>query len=78
MSTELLIESFSPARVSRAKKLAVVYHSAHGHTEHIARQVRDGATQVPGTEADLRKAVELAETPDELLAYDGYILGSPT
>jgi multimeric flavodoxin WrbA len=24
--------------------LAIVYHSAHGHTEHIARQVAAGAT----------------------------------
>jgi NAD(P)H dehydrogenase (quinone) len=24
-------------------QLAIVYHSAHGHTEHIARHVAEGA-----------------------------------
>ena len=24
-------------------KIAIVYHSAHGHTEHIARRVAEGA-----------------------------------
>lgn len=60
------------------KKLAVIYHSAHGHTAHIAAHVLEGATSVPHTEARLLKAEDLARTPDELLEYDGYILGSPT
>jgi multimeric flavodoxin WrbA len=60
------------------KKLAVIYHSAHGHTEHIAGHVLEGANSVPNTEARLLKAEDLARTPDELLEYDGYILGSPT
>lgn len=59
-------------------KLAIIYHSAHGHTEHIARHVLEGAKSVEGTEAHLLKAEDIAKTPDELLAYDGYILGSPT
>lgn len=60
------------------KKLAVIYHSAHGHTEHIASHVLEGANSVPSTEARLLKAEDLARTPDELLEYEGYILGSPT
>ena len=59
-------------------KLAIVYHSAHGHTEHIARQVCLGTREVAGIEATLVKAEELTSRPDELLRYDGFILGSPT
>lgn len=58
--------------------LAVVYHSAHGHTEHIAQRIIEGALSVPGVEADLCKAEELANAPEALIAYDGIILGSPT
>ena len=60
------------------KKLAVIYHSAQGHTAHIAARVHEGARSAPNTEAHLLKAEDLAATPDELLKYDGFILGSPT
>jgi multimeric flavodoxin WrbA len=60
------------------KKLAIIYHSAHGHTEHIATHISEGANSVLNTEIHMLKAEELAKTPDELLKYDGYILGSPT
>lgn len=59
-------------------QLAIVYHSAHGHTEHIARRVQDGAREVDEVEVHLLKAPDLALAPDTLLAYDGVILGSPT
>ena len=59
-------------------KIAIIYHSGHGHTEHIAGQILAGAAAVPGTEAELLKAWDLSNAPDRLLAYDGYILGSPT
>ena len=59
-------------------KLAIIYHSAHGHTEHIARQVREGALTVPGTEVDLLRAEEVARAPERLLRYDAFVLGSPT
>lgn len=65
-------------RSAEVKKLAVIYHSAHGHTEHIARHVVEGARGVPGTEVHLLKAQSLAGTPDALSAFDGFILGSPT
>lgn len=58
--------------------LAIVYHSAHGHTEHIARQVCIGAAGVEGVEAWLLKAEDIARTPDALVGYDGLIFGSPT
>lgn len=60
------------------KKLAVIYHSAHGHTEHIARQVAKGAGSVPGIEVHLVKVEELTSMPNNLLAFDGFLFGSPT
>lgn len=60
------------------KKLAIIYHSAHGHTEHIAAHVFEGATSVSNTEVHLLKAEELVKAPETLLDYDGYLLGSPT
>ena len=59
-------------------KLAVIYHSAHGHTEHIAHHVVEGASGIAGTNVTLLRAEDLAHTPDALTAYDGFILGSPT
>ncbi len=58
--------------------LAIIYHSAHGHTEHIARQVHLGASAVDGVQAHLVQAEDIARTPDELVGYDGFIFGSPT
>lgn len=60
------------------KKLAIVYHSAHGHTQHIAEQIGMGAKAVDGVHVELLKADGLASQPDELLRYDGIVLGSPT
>jgi multimeric flavodoxin WrbA len=60
------------------KKLAVIYHSAFGHTEQIARQVCEGAQGVADTEVHLLRAEEVAGNPGQLLAFDGFILGSPT
>ena len=59
-------------------KLAIVYHSAHGHTEFIARRILAGASEVEGVEARLLKAQDVALAPDQLIGYDGFILGSPT
>jgi len=60
------------------RKIAIVYHSAHGHTRHIARQVCAGARSVSGVDAGLLDADEAARSPDALVDYDGIILGSPT
>ena len=59
-------------------KLAIIYHSAHGHTEHIARRVLEGAQQLDGVQAHLIKAEDIASRPNDLLDFDGLILGSPT
>ena len=60
------------------KKIAVIYHSAQGHTGHIASLVAEGARSVANSEVQLLRAEDLASAPNELLKFDGYILGSPT
>lgn len=60
------------------RKVAVVYHSAHGHTAFIAQHVVDGLHSVPGVEATLLKAEDVTGSPDRLLEFDGLIWGSPT
>lgn len=59
-------------------RIAILYHSAHGHTEHIARCIGDGTQQVASLQTDLLQAQDLLARPEDLLAYDGLILGSPT
>ena len=59
-------------------KIALVYHSAHGHTRHIATHVAEGARSFTGDEVHLLEAEDLARRPDDLVGYDGIILGSPT
>ena len=41
--------------------LAVIYHSAQGHTEHIASHVADGARCAPNTKVELLKAEDMAK-----------------
>lgn len=60
------------------KKLAVIYHSAHGHTAHIAQHIVEGARGVSGSDVALLRAEDLAGSPGAMTAYDGFILGSPT
>ena len=60
------------------KRVAILYHSAQGHTEHIAQRIRQGLTSSEGVEAELLRADAIATRPEALLAYDGLILGSPT
>lgn len=59
-------------------RLAIIYHSAQGHTEHIATHVAEGARCVANTEVRLLKADEVSSAAEELLLYDGFVLGSPT
>ncbi len=60
------------------QKIAVVYHSGHGHTEHIATHVAAGVRSAEVAEVHLLKADDLAKAPHGLICYDGLILGSPT
>ncbi len=58
--------------------MAIVYHSAHGHTEHLAHHIAEGARSAATAEVDLLKAEDLARDVDRLQGYGGIILGSPT
>lgn len=60
------------------KKIAVVYHSGHGHTEHIAKCVVSGARGVTDIQVDLLKAEALDGNAEQLLGYEGILWGSPT
>ncbi|HEY1103614.1 MAG TPA: flavodoxin family protein [Burkholderiaceae bacterium] len=60
------------------KQLAIVYHSAHGHTAHIASHIGTGARSVPHTAVHLLEAEDVAREPDRLALFDGLVLGSPT
>lgn len=60
------------------KKIAIVYHSAHGHTGHIAQHVADGARTVPDVEVELLEAATAAAAPERLACFDGLVMGSPT
>ncbi len=56
-------------------KILVVYHTGTGNTEKMAELIREGI-ESEGVEAACRKASETK--PEELLDYDGIIIGSPT
>ncbi|GAB3657978.1 flavodoxin family protein [Ramlibacter alkalitolerans] len=60
------------------KKLAVIYHSAHGNTRRIAELVAEGARTAPGVQTTLLRAEDLVAAPERLLAFDGFVFGSPT
>ncbi|MFI8617472.1 flavodoxin family protein [Acidovorax sp. NPDC077693] len=64
--------------MTTSKKIAVVFHSAHGHTEHIAQHVAHGARNVGGTQVQLIEAANLTPAPDVLQEFDGLVWGSPT
>lgn len=59
-------------------RIAVIYHSGHGHTAHIAGHVAAGVRCLPDQEVRLLKADELAGAPDRLIEFDGFVFGSPT
>lgn len=60
------------------KRIAIVYHSAHGHTDHIARHIQAGCDGVSGVAAELLRAEEIASRPECLTGFDGILFGSPT
>lgn len=60
------------------KTVAVVYHSAHGHTQFIAGKIAEGVANEGSAKGALLKAEDLVARPGDLVAYDGLILRSPT
>jgi NAD(P)H dehydrogenase (quinone) len=59
-------------------QIALVYHSGHGHTEHIARHVAAGADDTGLAQVDVLRAQDVAANPRLLTRYEGILLGSPT
>ena len=53
----------------------VTYYSRSGNTAKMAEAVAQGAREVAGVTVDLRPSSEV--TPDDLVKYDGIIMGSP-
>lgn len=60
------------------KKVAIVYHSAQGHTEYIARCIKKGIQKIENIEVSLFNAVKLYDQPEQLVEFDGIIWDSPT
>jgi multimeric flavodoxin WrbA len=60
------------------KHLAVIYHSAHGNTGRIAQLIAEGARAAPDVQCHLLRAEDLVDAPERLLAFDGFVFGSPT
>ena len=56
-------------------KMLIVYYSRSGNTEAMAQQVEAGLSKVEGVETDCRAVADVSV--DELLGYDGIIMGSP-
>lgn len=57
-------------------KLLVAYHSRGGNTKKMAELVGEGASSVDGVALTLKPVSDV--TPEELLDYDGIVIGSPT
>ena len=57
-------------------KILITYHSRGGNTRKMAEIVRDGAASVQGVDVDLKPIAEVRA--EDLLAYDGIVIGSPT
>ncbi len=55
--------------------MLVTYYSRTGNTEQMAELVAEGAREIEGVEVDLQPIAEV--TPDDLLDYDGIVVGSP-
>ena len=56
-------------------KIIVIYYSKTGNTEKMAKEVVKGALE-EGIEVTLKMVEEI--NPEDLTAYDGIIVGSPT
>lgn len=56
-------------------KMLIVYYSRTGNTEKMAGSVGEGASEIENVDVDVSPVEDL--TPDDLLAYDAIIMGSP-
>ena len=58
------------------KKVLIVYFSTSGKTEQMANYIAEGI-RFCGFQAKVKKLGEIKK-PEDIIGYDGYILGSPT
>ena len=58
------------------KKVLIVYFSTSGKTEQMANYIAEGI-RFCGFQAMVKKLGEIKK-PEDIIGYDGYILGSPT
>ncbi len=65
----------SAADVPVSVTVLVVYHSATGHTEKMARGVVEGARSLPGTVVMLKRVGDVVA--DDLFSADAVVVGSP-
>ncbi len=59
------------------RNLLIVYHSQSGHTETMARAVRDGASDPLVEHVELRMLRAADADPDDLLWAHGLLIGTP-
>ncbi len=57
-------------------KILVLYHSASGNTEAMAKLIAEGSSQIPSTEVRLRSTENAS--PEDIYWCDGLAVGSPT
>jgi multimeric flavodoxin WrbA len=57
------------------KTILIIYHSQGGTTERMAHAVADGAAEIEGACAVVKRAGQA--TLDDLLCCDGLVIGSP-
>jgi NAD(P)H dehydrogenase (quinone) len=57
---------------NRMPRILVLYYSAYGHTEALARAVADGAREVAGAQVEIMRVPELV--PEALARASGYRL----
>ena len=57
-------------------KMLISYYSRTDHTRHMAELVAEGAAGESKAKVDVKPVAEVK--PDDLLAYDAVVLGSPT
>ena len=57
-------------------KIVIIYYSQSGNTKNMAELIKEGVEKEGGVDVDLKK---VEDTPtDDLLNYNGIIIGSPT
>jgi NAD(P)H dehydrogenase (quinone) len=57
-------------------KVLVTYYSRSGNTRRMAEKIHEGLASINGVDVTLKKVQET--TLDDLLEFDGIVMGSPT